>query len=131
MGLTIELTSREEASLRQLAAESGQTPERLAQEAVRTHLSARSLNTLSQELSLLSRLAIGLPDEVWRRYHGLNRKLREETIGEQELQEFLKLNEQVEAWNAERMQLAFEISKIRSRPFNETLEQLGMLRKPD
>ena len=129
MSLTIELTRSEEARLRELAAENGRTAEDVAQEAVRGHLSARLIP--AREQALLSKLARGLAPELWRRYHELNRKLRDECIAEPELQEFLKLNQQVEAWNAERMGLAAEIAEIRGIPFNEALKQLGMLREPE
>lgn len=131
MGLTIELTTGEESTLRTMAAESGQSPERLATDALRTMISTRSLNGLNRELALLSRLTQGLPSETWRRYHELNRKRRDESIDERELRELLRLNKQVEAWNAERMELAFEIANLRGMSLNETLEQLGMLRNPE
>lgn len=62
------------------------------------------------------------------RYDSLNEKLHEETISPEEHQEFLKLVEQIEMADAERLFHLIELSRIRRVSVDALMDQLGLRR---
>lgn len=96
-------------------------------------LRARRLaNTLpDDESDLLRAINRGLPAEVHARFHELQAKRHDETISEAEYAELLDLIDQIELWDAERMQYLIRLAQHRNQPVDALLEQLGMRQQPD
>jgi hypothetical protein len=82
-----------------------------------------------REAELLQLINRGVPAEVRRRYDELNDKLHAETITDDEQQELLKLVEQIEQSDAERLRHLVELARIRQIPLDTLMDQLG-LRRP-
>ncbi len=80
------------------------------------------------EADLLRKINRGLSPEAWQRYESLNQKLHEETISPEEHQEFLKLVEQIEMTDAERLFHLIELSRIRGVSVDDLMDQLGIRR---
>ncbi len=83
------------------------------------HLSRR-------ESELLMKINQGLSAEVQRRYDELMDKLRNETITSAERQELLRLIDQIEQADAERLQYLIELAQLRNVSVEELMAQLGI-----
>jgi hypothetical protein len=90
--------------------------------------SRRAPRLSKQESDLLQKINQGLSAEAWQRYDSLNEKLHEETISPEEHQEFLKLVEQIEMADAERLFHLIELSRIRRVSVDALMDQLGLRR---
>lgn len=90
--------------------------------------SRRAPRLSKQESDLLQKINQGLSAEAWQRYDSLNEKLHEETISPEEHQEFLKLVEQIEMADAERLFHLIELSRIRGVSVDALMDQLGLRR---
>jgi hypothetical protein len=79
-----------------------------------------------REAKLLMAINQGLPDDVQRRMNKLIKKRRAETITEDELQELIRLTDQAEHLNVERLKHLIELSRIRNVPLDDLIRQLGL-----
>ena len=95
--------------------------------ALRAHRRAPSLS--KREAELLQLINRGIPAEARQRYDELNDALHAETITDDEHQELLKLIEQVEQSDAERLRNLVELAQLRQLSLDELMDQLG-LRQP-
>jgi hypothetical protein len=90
--------------------------------------SRRAPRLSKEEADLLRKINQGLSTEAWQRYENLNQKLHEETISPEDHQEFLKLVDQIEMADAERLFHLIELSRIRRVSVDALMEQLGIRR---
>jgi len=134
MPLTLKLQPELEAWLRQEARREGITPEAMAAR----HLEARwamRMQTSSlapDEHELLNRIQDGFSESFLQRFGELRRRLTHAALSEAERQEFLRLNKEVEAKNAQRMRDLEQIAQLRGSTVAEVMEQLriGTLQIP-
>src|SRR5205085_11257355 len=85
----------------------------------------RATNLPKNETDLLQQINRGVPTEVRRRYEELHGKLHDETITHDEHQELLKLIEQIELADAERMRHLIDLAQLRQVSLDTLLDQLG------
>jgi hypothetical protein len=88
----------------------------------------RAANLPKDETELLQQINRGVPAEVRRRYEELNGKLHDEMITPDEHQELLKLIEQIELADAERMRHLIDLAQLRQVSLDTLLDQLGIRR---
>lgn len=124
MSMTIELTREEESKLRELAARHGRRPEALAADVVRLQISREPFATYEDSLQM--RLSEGLPVDFWTRYNDLNEKRRAYALSEDEYREYLELNQRLERWNVERLEIAAELAVLRGVSLRDLLKQQGL-----
>lgn len=69
-------------------------------------------------------------DEVfWYRYKELREKLEDETMTPTENEEFLKMNEEVEAKNVIRLRSVAELAQLRQMSIPDLMNQLGLIKQ--
>jgi hypothetical protein len=79
------------------------------------------------EGELLAQISQGsLPPDQHRRYHELRRKLRAETISEEEHAELLRLSDEAEMRNARRIEALGRLAQLRRKSFPEVMDELGI-----
>lgn len=71
-----------------------------------------------------------LPRSFWKRYRTLAAKSEEETITDEEREEFLSLVQKTEAWNVRRLELLEELAQKRQMHFPELMRALGIRYHP-
>lgn len=83
------------------------------------HLSRR-------ETELLKKISEGLPLEVLRPFRELREKMEVETITEAEHTELLRLVDEVEKYDVERLQWLIELAQLRRQTVPELIDTLGL-----
>ena len=87
----------------------------------------RLVHRLSQaEAQFIMKINQGLPAEVQKRYDELIDKRRDESLSSEEYSELLRLTDQIENLEAERMQYLSELSSYRKVPIIELMENFGL-----
>lgn len=88
----------------------------------------RALSLPKNEADLLQQINQAIPSKVRRRYHELNAKLHTETITSDEHQELLKLIDQIELADAERMRHLIQLAQLRHVTVDTLMDELGIRR---
>jgi DNA repair photolyase len=82
---------------------------------------------LSQsEAQFIMKINQGLPAEVQKRYDELVDKRRDESLSSEEYGELLRLTNQIENLEAQRMQYLSELARYRKVSLTELMENLGI-----
>lgn len=89
----------------------------------------RNTDKQDRELPLLYQIYTIVPPHLKSRYNELSTLLQQETISPEERVEFLELNDQMEKYSAERLQLLMKLAKMREVSVAELMTQLG-IQKP-
>jgi len=90
--------------------------------ALETH---RQMSRLSpREKALLARINQGLPKGLRTRYYALVGKMQAETISKKEHQELLRLTDEVEKLQVDRLKLMVKLSRIRNTSLTRLMEEL-------
>ena len=79
---------------------------------------------IRRQLQLLSIVQRCLPPSQQERWALLQQKLEQETLTEQEHQEFLTYSDLLEGWNAERVEAVVELAKLRGMEFKTLYQEL-------
>ena len=79
-----------------------------------------------EEAQLLAKINEGFSDEFWTRYRLLIAQREARTITEGERQELIRLSDQVEAKNAERVPYLTVLAQHRGVSLPELMQQLGL-----
>lgn len=82
------------------------------------------------ESELLARINQSLSLEVRERYHELTAKRRALLISDEEYEELLRLTDEVEKADAERIRCLMELARLRKVPLDELIRQMGILPQP-
>lgn len=131
MSLTLELPPELETEIRSAAARAGVALESYAltalQERVRREVPADPPET---ESDLLERINTGLPPATWFRYQELTAKRRADTLPDVEYPELLCLTEEVELWNARRLETLLQLARLREVPLRSLVEEMGLAPAP-
>jgi len=80
---------------------------------------------------LLLAINRGLPAKLAERYRALSSRRRSETLTPEEHQELLKLTEEVERLQAERIKHLAELARLRGKPLGALMEELGVRPSPN
>ena len=87
----------------------------------------RLVQKLSQsEAQFIMKINQGLPAEVQKRYDELVDKRRDESLSSEEYGELLRLTNQIENLEAQRMQYLSELARYRKVSLTELMENLGI-----
>lgn len=87
----------------------------------------RLVHRLSQaEAQFIMKINQGLPGEVQKRYDELVDKRRDESLSSEEYNELLRLTNQIENLEAQRMQYLSELARYRKVSLTELMENLGI-----
>ncbi len=84
----------------------------------------------STESELLLKINQGIPADVQRRYDELISKRRAETITSEEYSELLRLTNQIEKLDAERVRWLIELARYRQTSLPALMDQLGIQPPP-
>ncbi|MGE0129995.1 MAG: STAS/SEC14 domain-containing protein [Blastocatellales bacterium] len=79
-----------------------------------------------REAELLDKIYQGLPAAMQQRLNELIEKRQSYTITPEELQELIELTNQVELFDAERLQHLIELAHLRNVPLHALIQQLGL-----
>ena len=93
-------------------------------------LRARAPRLSHTESELLTKINRGLPSDLQDRYDELIGKRSEATLTEPEHDELLRLTEQVEAWDVERVELLAELARSRKTTLPALMKDLGIKPPP-
>jgi hypothetical protein len=137
----VELTEEQNETLEQRAASAGRSVSDLIRRGVDVVLrmgdgillgEAKSPPRLSErESELLLAINRGLPAEVAKRYRILVDRRRSGTLSPEEHQELLRLTDQAEQLQAERIEHLAELSQLRGKPLGALMEELGIRPSPN
>lgn len=87
----------------------------------------RLVHRLSQaEAKFIVKINQGLPAEVRKRYDELIDKRRDESLNSEEYSELLRLTDQIENLEAQRMQYLSELARYRKVSLTELMENMGI-----
>lgn len=92
--------------------------------ALRARRRAPSLSRAEGELLL--KINQGMPSDLQVRYAELMAKRRAESLDSTEHDELLRLTDQVEEWEAQRMQCLAELARIRNTTLSDLMTTLGI-----
>ena len=129
MTLTLEISPELEEALCRTAERAGLPPDQYALDAIEGRLARdRDLppHLPHAEAKLLQRINEGLPEATWARYHALKQKRDAETLTPEEHAELIRLVNEVEIWNARRLEAVAELAKLRGVRFPDLVKQLGL-----
>jgi hypothetical protein len=84
----------------------------------------------SREAELLAKINQGLPEALMSRYHGLIGKRRAGTIDADEYAELLRLTDEVEVLNAQRIENLADLARLRGTSLSALMNQLGIIQTP-
>lgn len=129
MTLTLEIGPELEAALRATAERLGLAPDRYVLDLLRERLiptNGGPAGLTAAEAALLERINEGLPEGLWARYEALKEERDAETLTEAEHAELIRLVNEVEIWNARRLEAVAELAKLRGVRFADLVKQLGL-----
>jgi hypothetical protein len=78
------------------------------------------------EAELLQKINRGLPEEARQRYAALMAKRGQETLTPEEHAELLRLTDQAERLQAERMESLVALAQLRQKSLSEVMDDLGL-----
>ncbi|WP_309714393.1 hypothetical protein [Armatimonas sp.] len=84
----------------------------------------------AEEQAQLEGINHELPRTFWKRYRALVAKLEDETLTQDERQEFLTLTQKSEAWNVRRLELLEALAQKRGMHFPELMKALEIQHHP-
>jgi hypothetical protein len=132
MSLTLELPPELEAEVRSAAAREGVAPESFAVNAIEERLrGGESGERPKSESELLEAIGAGLPAATWQRYHALLARRRAGTIPDDDYAELLRLTDEVELWNARRLELVARLAQLKGVPLRQLVERMGLAARLD
>ena len=133
MSVTIELTAETEARVRELATFAGLAMPDYVRRIVEseTHTRPAPAGLSKEEIGLIEKIYLSRVAAATRqRYQALREKMLAETLTETERPEFLKLADQLEAANAERLAYLVALAQFRQVSLQEVMLQLGLKPPP-
>lgn len=134
----VELTKEQNETLEQIAAAQGRSVGDLIRAGVDVLLrgevnrGASGARSLSQrESELLLGINRGLPGEQQERYRELVRRRRSGSLAAEEHAELLRLTDELERLQVERIQRLSELARLRGKPLGALMEELGVRPSPN
>lgn len=129
MELTIELPYDLETQLREQAQQTGKALNQYITAIIREKINAPKPKTsvlTTEETRLFKIINKGFSHDFWTKLHSLDKKRKEVTLTELELQELIDMTDTLEAANVERITALIELAKIRQTDLDTLMTQLGL-----
>jgi hypothetical protein len=129
MTLTLEITPELEQALQANAQRAGLPPDRYVINLLQERLipaNGAPVGLPPAEAALLERINEALPEATWARYDALREERDAGTLTDTEYAELLELVNEVEIWNARRLEAVAELAKLRGVRFPDLVKQLGL-----
>jgi hypothetical protein len=133
MTLTLEIGPELEQALQATAIRTGLPPERYVLNLLQEQLipvNGGPAGLPPAEAGLLERINEALPEATWARYDALKEKRDQGTLTDVEHAELIGLVNEVEIWNARRLEAVAELARLRGVPFPDMVRQLGLGPRP-
>lgn len=133
MTITVEITPELEEALRRSAERSGLPPDGYVLKMIEERLGGEERlppHLSREETRLLQHINEGLPAETWKRYQALKEKRDARTLTREEHTELLALTDEVELWNARRLELVLALAQLRQVPLRVMMDELGLTPPP-
>ena len=100
--------------------------EQFVEKIMALRISRRVPSLSKQETELIQKINEGVPDEVRLRFRFLRERMLDEVILPDEYEELMKLTEQIEISDSERMINLVELSQLRNVSLETVMEQLDI-----
>jgi hypothetical protein len=129
MELTIELPYDLETQLREQAQQTGKALNQYITAIIREKIGLPKPKTsvlTTDESRLFQIINKGFSTDFWTKLHGLDKKRKEMTLTELELEELINITDIMEAANVERIKALIELAKIRQTDLDTLMNQLGL-----
>lgn len=129
MTLTIDLKPELEARLRAEAARHGVDAQAFVLRALEErlgHAGGAATALSAKEAELLAQVSLGMPADVWRRYHALVGKRDDAILTPAEHAELIELSDRIEEANARRVGPLVELARLRGVTLAELMAHLGI-----
>ncbi|HVG08314.1 MAG TPA: STAS/SEC14 domain-containing protein [Thermoanaerobaculia bacterium] len=134
----VELTEEQNETLEQIAASQGRSVADLIRTGVDVLLkdvtrsgSGRARSLSQRESELLLGINRGLPGDQEERYRELMSRRRTGILAAEEHQELLRLTDEAERLQAERIERLAELARLRAKPLVALMEELGVRPSPN
>ena len=130
----IELTEEQDQTLEQLASSQGRSVSEWIRTGIDTllRLDAPSVPRLPQkESELLLEINRGLPPSSAERYRELMGRRRAAELTPEEHRELLRLTNEAEQLQAERIERLAQLARLRGKPLRAVMDELGIRPSPD
>ncbi|MCB9291284.1 MAG: hypothetical protein H6560_28515 [Lewinellaceae bacterium] len=129
MSITIQIPPDLEERLRESAAEAGMDIDQYVIEILKGKVKpgpSKELTLQEKERSLLQKINLGIPVATWKRYNYLKSLRDKEQLDPEEHAELIRISDQIEEANAERMRNLVELSKLKQISLKELMDSLGI-----
>lgn len=129
MPISIQLPPELEKRLRDSADNAGLDISRYVQEILEGQLKPTSTQVSeieAKEIQLLEKINLGIPVSTWKRYNYLKDLRDREQLEPDEHAELIRLSDQIEEANAERMKYVADLAKLRKVSLKKVMETLGI-----
>lgn len=129
MSITIQLSPELEERLRKSASEAGMDIDQYVIEILKGKVqpgASKKLSSEEKERSLLQKINLGIPVSTWKRYNYLKSLRDNEQLDPEEHTELIRISDQIEEANAERMKSLIELSKLKQVPLKDLMSSLGI-----
>lgn len=126
MAITVTLAPELETQVRSVAKQEGLTADTYVGRLLQRDLYQRRVTVSEAEANLLQQINIGMPEEMWQRYHLLIAKLEDETLQPDEQQELAQIIDQREEANVHRIDALIKLAQLRSTTLNALIDELGI-----
>jgi hypothetical protein len=133
MTITLEITPELEEVLRWSAQRAGLPPDGYVLKVLRERLGGGKKlpsHLPPEETELLQQINQGLPPKTWARYQALKEKRDARTLTADDHAELLALTNEVELWNARRLELVLALAQLRQVPLRAMMDELGLVPPP-
>lgn len=126
MGLVIDLVPELEKQVRAVAQQEGVTPDQYVARVLNRHLAYQRTALSSSEAALLKQINLGVPSDVWQRYHELRANLEDERLTSAEQQELSEITDQLEEANAQRIEALIKLAALRNTTLDTLMDTMGL-----
>lgn len=129
MSISIKLPPELEEKLLESASEAGMDVNQYVLEILEGQLqpgASKGGGKAERESELLEKITLGIPVATWKRYNYLKDLRDREQLDPEEHAELIRISDQIEEANTERMKYLVELAKLRNVPLRELMETLGI-----
>lgn len=129
MSISIQLPPELEEKLRKSAEKAGLDVNRYVVEILEGQLTpqvSREVGLEERASELLEKISLGIPVGIWKRYNYLKDLRDREQLDPEEHAELIRISDQIEEANAERMQYLVELASIKEVSINDLMSSLGI-----
>ena len=131
MTITLQITPELEGKVRTAASRAGISPDVYVTKIIKQHVDdPRKTADLETEATLLQQINLGLAPERWQHYHELTEKRRAEQLTPTEQEALIKLSDEIEMDNVQRIRALIKLSQLRQTTLDDLMDELGIKPPP-